>query len=174
MTSTMAARRPAEGPSWIRTTRPTWTRRQLVATMLMSPIFGGGLYAIEGLVIRMNVPSLLILMEDRVAVVAYSSAGNMGGLVGMVEVEVAGDGVGPTVGFGACGIPDCKNWAWKNLCAELRVAPIQIVSGAGVLRVINNPGLPCTFRSFHGSVLAKTPILTISLNCTWLSCSRFR
>lgn len=89
-------------------------------------------------------------MKNRVVVVAYSSAGKMGGLVGMVEVEIAGDSAGPTVGFGACGIPDCKNWAWKNLCAELRVAPIQIVLGAGILRVSNNPGLPCTsIRSFQ-------------------------
>lgn len=38
MTSTMAARRPASGPDWRTTTRPTWTRRQSGEVMLMSPI----------------------------------------------------------------------------------------------------------------------------------------
>lgn len=50
-------------------------------------------------------------------------------------VVVAGDGVEPTVDFGACGIPDCKNWAWKNLCAEFRATPIRIGLVAGDLRV---------------------------------------
>lgn len=57
--------------------------------------------------------------------VAYSSAREDARVSSIVEVKVAGDGVGLTVGFGACGIPDCKNWAWKNLCAELRASPIQ-------------------------------------------------
>lgn len=67
----------------------------------------------------------------------------------MVEVEVAGDGVEPTVDFGACGIPDCKNWAWKNLCAELRATPIRMGLFAGDLRVSANPEGYCQWSPIH-------------------------
>lgn len=82
----------------------------------------------------------------------------------MVEVEVAGDGVGPTVDFGACGIPDCKNWAWKNLCAELRATPIQTVPNTGGFRVRADTG--CNIRNrnlpdytLHNQVVEKPSIV---------------